>query len=419
MTTKTKTKSAAKRAVKKSPQKTARALVEKSIAPALKPEIHFSPVLCIVAAPEQRLWSLTLVERLKKQFAKAGLEQVVDEEAAANHNGPVILVRGDAVIDQPLIPVLLKRPSFLLLSEETANPQAVAASVRGSDVAGIADVLRGTKPYTEARLLARRPSQLDMDFWKSLRKRETPYAMVVTPANKGATEWRMFMGTYKGATDLITKHLWPVPAFHATRFLAPLGVTPNMVTAVAAIMTALAFWFFLKGQFVPGLLAAWAMTFLDTVDGKLARTTLTSSKWGDYFDHGIDLIHPPFWYIAWGFGLLATGTQWSNGFFWIVITAILAGYVLQRVIEGIAIKWLGLEIHIWRPIDTLFRQVTARRNPNLILLSLFTLAERPDWGLLAVALWTVICLGLHAVQLLQAFAVKRVGGPLTSWMTRP
>ena len=255
MTTKTKTKSAAKRAVKKSPQKTARALAEKSIAPALKPEIHFSPVLCIVAAPEQRLWSLTLVERLKKQFAKAGLEQVVDEEAAANHNGPVILVRGDAVIDQPLIPVLLKRPSFLLLSEETANPQAVAASVRGSDVAGIADVLRGTKPYTEARLLARRPSQLDMDFWKSLRKRETPYAMVVT------TEWRMFMGTYKGATDLITKHLWPVPAFHATRFLAPLGVTPNMVTAVAAIMTALAFWFFLKGQFVPGLLAAWAMTF--------------------------------------------------------------------------------------------------------------------------------------------------------------
>ena len=44
------------------------------------------------------------------------------------------------------------------------------------------------------------------------------------------------------------------------------------------------------------------MTFLDTVDGKLARTTLTSSKWGDIFDHGIDLVHPPFWYVAWGAG---------------------------------------------------------------------------------------------------------------------
>ena len=66
-----------------------------------------------------------------------------------------------------------------------------------------------------------------MEFWKSLRKRETPYAMIVTAENRSAVEWRMFMGTYKGATDVITKHLWPVPAFYATRFLAPRGVTPE------------------------------------------------------------------------------------------------------------------------------------------------------------------------------------------------
>ncbi len=118
----------------------------------------------------------------------------------------------------------------------------------------------------------------------------------------------MFMGTYKGATDLVTKHLWPTPAFHATRALAPRGITPNMVTTIAALMTVLAFWCFLKGQFIPGLMAAWTMTFLDTVDGKLARTTLTSSKWGDIFDHGIDLVHPPFWYIAWAIGLQV---RWS------------------------------------------------------------------------------------------------------------
>ena len=102
-----------------------------------------------------------------------------------------------------------------------------------------------------------------------------------------------------------------------------------------------------------------------------------------------------------------------------MVVAILGGYILQRVIEGIAIKWLGLEIHIWRPIDTFFRQITARRNPNLVLLTLFTLIAKPDWGLLAVAAWTVICLGLHVLQLLQAFAEKRRNGPLTSWMTRP
>ena len=383
-----------------------------------KPTVAFTQALCIVGSGEEKLWSLSLKGRLIWQFAKAGLVDVLDESAAAKHNGPLILVRGDAVIDQPIILVLLKRPGFLLLSDDPANPLPLAASVRGTDMPLLVEVLSGAKSVASAKLLARAPSQLDTDFWKALRKRETPYAMVVTPSNKPAVEWRMFMGTYKGATDLVTKHLWPVPAFHVTRYLASCGITPNMVTTVGAIMTALAFWFFLKGQFALGLLAAWTMTFLDTVDGKLARTTLTSSKWGDVFDHGLDLLHPPFWYIAWALGLRATGVSWSPELFWLVIIAILGGYVLQRLIEGISIKWLGLEIHIWRPIDTFFRQITARRNPNLVLLTLFTLIAKPDWGLLAVALWTVACLVLHALQLSQAFVSKRKGGPLSSWMTR-
>lgn len=419
MTTKAKVKPAKKSPPKRPPKKPESDAAVIPKAAESKASIQFNPVLCIVAAPEQKLWSLSLAERLRKQFATAGLHETVSEDAASNHSGPVILVRGDAVIDQPLIPILLKRPNFLLLSDEEKKPQPIAACVRGIDVSSILEILRESKPLNEAKLLARAPAQLDTHFWKSLRKRETPYAMIVTAKNKSAVEWRMFMGTYKGATDLITKHLWPVPAFHAARALAPLGITPNMVTTVAALMTALAFWFFLKGQFIPGLLAALAMTFLDTVDGKLARTTLTSSKWGDFFDHGIDLIHPPFWYIAWGYGLLATGTQWSSEFFWTVIATILVGYILQRLIEGIAIKWLGLEIHIWRPIDTFFRQITARRNPNLILLTFFTVIARPDWGLLAVAAWTVICLVLHALQMMQAFGAKRAAGPLTSWMTKP
>jgi phosphatidylglycerophosphate synthase len=227
----------------------------------------------------------------------------------------------------------------------------------------------------------------------------------------------MFMGTYKGATDVVTKHLWPVPAFHVTRWLAPLGVTPNTVTIVAAILVFVTFMLFLRGEYFWGLFAAWIMTFLDTVDGKLARTTLTSSKWGDILDHGIDLIHPPFWYVAWALGLTTSGYVWNETMFWVVICAILGGYVLQRIMEGIAIKWLGLEIHIWRPIDTLFRQITARRNPNMLILTASILITRPDWGLIAVAAWTIICLVLHGIQLIQALAARR-SGPLVSWMAQ-
>ena len=155
------------------------------------------------------------------------------------------------------------------------------------------------------------------------------------------------------------------------------------------------------------------MTFLDTVDGKLARTTLTSSKWGDVFDHGIDLIHPPFWYYAWAVGLSAQAYQWTDEFFWLIFAAILGGYVLQRIMEGIAIKWLGMEIHIWRRIDTFFREITARRNPNLIVLTLSLIIGRPDLGLIAVAIWTIACLILHGLQLAHAFFQR----PLSSWMS--
>lgn len=358
------------------------------------------------------LFGLTTDERLRRQFARAGIAATVDPELAGTSGGRIIAVRADAAIDQPLVAALAAKPRLLLMNDDGSVP--LAAHVEASEVKAVQNmILAAHAKEGKLKLDPRSPNELDLTFWKALRKRETPYALLVNECNRTEVEWRMFMGTYKGATDLVTKHLWPVPALYVTRFLAGTRVTPNMVTAVGALLMVLAFWLFLRGDFVTGLLAAWFMTFLDTVDGKLARTTLTSSKWGDIFDHGIDLVHPPFWYAAWAISL-----GWDSETFWWVIGIILGGYVLQRLIEGVSIKWLGLEIHIWRKIDTLFRQITARRNPNLILLTLGVLFGRPDLGLMAVAGWTLICLILHAFQLAQAFSARR-NGPLISWMAKP
>jgi hypothetical protein len=118
-------------------------------------------------------------------------------------------------------------------------------------------------------------------------------------------------------------------------------------------------------------------------------------------------------------GLSASGFVLDEASLWSIVGAILVCYVLQRLMEGVAIKWLGLEIHIWRPIDTWFREITARRNPNLVLLTLSVLLGRPDWGLLWVAGWSVICLLLHALQLAYAIFVRVRLGPLRSWMSEP
>lgn len=378
---------------------------------------HFQPALCVVGEVEFSIWGMTTRERLIRQFEREGLGETISLEQAEERDGPVVFVRSDVVLDQPIIPALAKRLNLLLLAGD-GSLAPVAIATNGKNASTIEKIFAGQDLPDDMAMLVRTPAELDAAFWDKLRKKEVPYALVVSPEKKDAIEWRMFMGTYKGATDFVTKHVWPRPAFYVTRAIAPTFITPNIVTSVSAVMVVLAFYWFWQGQYGLGIIAAWLMTFLDTVDGKLARTTLTASKWGDVFDHGIDLIHPPFWYYAWGVGLTVAGFNWTPSFFWMIFAAIMGGYVVQRIMEGIAIKWLGIEIHIWRPVDTFFRSITARRNPNLVIMMIGAVIGRPDWGLIAVAAWTIICLVLHGVQLVQAFAVKERGKPLETWMKR-
>src|SRR5690606_3143904 len=114
---------------------------------------------------------------------------------------------------------------------------------------------------------------------------------------------------------------------------------------------------FWTGHFGWGLVAAWGMTFLDTVDGKLARVTLTSSKIGNVFDHGIDLIHPPFWWWAWLVGVQAGLHPVANPT--LVLAVIVVGYVVQRIFEGVFLALFKVEMHAWRPFDSFFRLITA------------------------------------------------------------
>ncbi|MDR4499825.1 MAG: CDP-alcohol phosphatidyltransferase family protein, partial [Nitrospirales bacterium] len=170
--------------------------------------------------------------------------------------------------------------------------------------------------------------------------------------------------------------------------------------------------------FGSGLVAGWIMTFLDTVDGKLARVTVTSSKIGHILDHGLDIIHPPLWYIAWGMGLAAftPPTPWLS--LDTLFGIILAGYIAGRLCEGLFQLCLGqFGLFCWRPIDSFNRLITARRNPNLILLTGSLCIGRPDLGFLAVAAWTVASTIILLIRLGLAFGVRMFSGtPLRPWL---
>jgi phosphatidylglycerophosphate synthase len=253
--------------------------------------------------------------------------------------------------------------------------------------------------------------------YAELRKRDRPFVLPLDPNDPEPVERAAYDASYKGVTDVLTLYLWRQPAFYLTRWAARAELTPNVVTLVGAILCALAFVLFWRGLYWPGVLAGFIFMVLDTVDGKLARCTGASSKWGNVFDHGIDLVHPPFWWWAWLHGLAAYGRPLAPVYATMVLSAIVGGYVAQRVIEGVFMRRFGgMHIHVWRKVDSQFRLITARRNPNMIILVAALLVGRPDSGLVLVAWWTIISLIFHAVRYAQASEAAARGQKITSWL---
>lgn len=261
------------------------------------------------------------------------------------------------------------------------------------------------------------PAETAEFSYAELRKRDRPFVLPLDPSDPEPVERAAYDASYKGVTDILTLYLWRRPAFYLTRWAAEAGLTPNFVTLVGAVLCVLAFWFFWHGQYWWGVLPGFIFMVLDTVDGRLARCTGAWSKWGNVFDHGIDLIHPPFWWWAWEHGLAAYGRSLEPVYATMVLWAIIGGYVTQRVIEGVFMRRFGnMHIHAWKRIDSQFRLITARRNPNMVILVAALLFRRPDVGLELVAWWTIASLIFHAVRFAQASEQVARGQKITSWL---
>ena len=368
-----------------------------------------SPEITVIGENAVRLWGLTTHERTRRIAQAAGFGWHDNGLAKA----PCVLVNAGFAFDPGWLRYIAANPGagitlggvpVVVHARTQAEADAVAAAMQ-ADSALILPTL-DLVAYESGPTLEN----------KELRKREVPFLNRLVPETVRPLERASYFGAYKGVTDILTKYLWPEWALVLTRIAAKLHVTPNMVTAVGAILCVVATFLFAKGDYWLGMGLGLIFMVLDTVDGKLARCTITSSWWGNVFDHGIDLVHPPFWWYFWGLGLASWGLALSPDQFWFAMIAIIGGYVVQRVIEGEFIRRFGMHIHVWRKFDSDFRLITARRNPNMVILAAATLAGRPDIGLIAVAWWTIISLVVHAVRLVQAMAAKAGGTPIRSWL---
>jgi phosphatidylglycerophosphate synthase len=355
-----------------------------------------------------RVFGLDARTRAQRLAAKAGL----DSADGARPGQAAILADLGFTWDPAWLKAIAQRSGTVL----TLGDRVVLANVAPhQDPAPLIAAMEARQPCDCGGFEQMAAETAELSYHE-LRKRDRPFVLPLDEGNARVVEKAAYDASYKGVTDALTLYLWRGLAFHLTRWAAQVGMTPNQVTLIGALLCAATFFLFMGGYYWAGMATGFGFMVLDTVDGKLARCTGQSSWWGNIFDHGIDLVHPPFWWWAWAEGLNYHDDPFERVYEVLIVGAIVFGYVAQRVIEGIFMRRYGMHIHVWQKVDSRFRLITARRNPNMVILLGSLVVGRPDMGLELVALWTMISLIFHAVRLAQANARADRGARLASWL---
>ena len=368
---------------------------------------QLGPSFSLIGDSEARIWGLPVREWQKRTFKKAGAD--IDRVVGMDDQG--IYHHIDWIMSAELSKSFTKTTRTALISNGTIVSLSGANENEAKMLIG-----QSESNLSKTNFISVEPSDINDGYIKSLRKSELPYVLNIYETPILDIMRKQFKSSYKGITDFVTKWFWPIPAFYVTRLCAYLRMTPNQVTTIGFFLMLAATYFFWNGAWAFGFLCGWMMTFLDTVDGKLARTTMTYSYWGNIYDHGIDLVHPPFWYWAWFMGL-GGSYQFSEPLF-IALLSIWVGYIVDRIIEGIFMRRHGFHIHVWTRFNSGLRFFIARRNPNTfimmigIMMTLFW-SGAGEWAFLLIAIWTWVCIGANFATLIAGYIAK---GPLISWM---
>ena len=313
-------------------------------------------------------------------------------------DGPVVVVDGGNVIDPRLIKFMLglHRSSVAARGEGPERAVALYLEPGAAQVipADAVDLIAIADALLVARVIEPVDEEAFPQFIHKLR-RSLPYWIhrVETPQKRRELERQMFWENYKGSTDLLTAYVYPPFVWQSVRFCSRFRVHPNAITILSIVLAFAAVPFFAAGQWLAGFACAYLMSVLDSVDGKVARLTLTDSAIGNSLDHGLDQVHPPFWYFAWAWGLGAR--EWADPLYqvgvWLVVF-----YIADRLVLGQAKRRLGYTLHAATRLDERVRSVIARRNITMTIMAIALLAGVGVAGLYFITLWQVLTFLWHS-----------------------
>lgn len=316
-----------------------------------------------------------------------------------------LVAHASAVLSDDTVAWLVAHPGTVVAS---SGGRPLAAAVSSTEIEAARDTIEGEKGLVVTNVDA-----IGQVYVRKLRRKLTPLALALGEQPRPVVERELFASVYKGVTDIVTKYAWPEPALWLTRAAATLGLSPNVVTIFGLILTFVAGWQFYVGNLIFGMVAAWLMTLLDTVDGKLARVTLTSSEFGNRLDHGNDLIHPPLWWLCLAYGISLA--EPANSSVWPACWTILGTYLVGRFLEKGFKARFGFNPFMWQKFDSRFRMVISRRNTILLIMTAGLVIGRPAEAFVVCAGWSVISVLIQGVRFLQAVGHSR-REPISAWL---
>ncbi|WP_368412573.1 CDP-alcohol phosphatidyltransferase family protein [Dongia sp.] len=247
-------------------------------------------------------------------------------------------------------------------------------------------------------------------FIRKLRRTIPYYMFRVETADKAAkVEKFMFWSNYKGSTDFFTRYVYPPLVWISVGPLARARVHPNAVTIFSIILALGAIPIWAIGDpwsFWTGFAMAYGMSVLDSVDGKLARLTFTDSRLGNFLDHGLDMVHPPFWYLSWAYGIGLATLGWGSTL-GIATILVMVFYVVDRLILKVYPTYFQRAFHTHSKLDGRMRTFIARRNITLPMFILgYALGLATEAFYLIVA-WQILTAAYHGARTFWIIVIDR------------
>ncbi|MEA3537987.1 MAG: CDP-alcohol phosphatidyltransferase family protein [Pseudomonadota bacterium] len=191
------------------------------------------------------------------------------------------------------------------------------------------------------------------------RRREVPlqWRRAVDAASADAATNDALAAAQKGILDWPARFIHPPVENLLTRLLLPTPLTPNMISVGVFLLGLAAMAAFALGHLWVGLVLALIIGPLDGVDGKLARTRVEFSKWGD-LEHVADKVVEYGWFaaLAYYFNSIGHGGAWP-------LAAICVGFALAEAVQGEFFRrFTGKQIDDAGAFERRFRLVAGRRN---------------------------------------------------------